>query len=121
MELSSNGFGLFATSLRFAPASALLIYHSVSVQSPEPESLEKDLMGSFSNLIGAVMARFGNCCRVKRVQGVRVCVATKISISDRIIPTLLSFTERAALVKGHVICIGSLRWLRSIAFITCTS
>ena len=89
-------FFLIKTSLRSASASA------VSVQSHS----EKDLMGSFSNPFGAVMAGFDNyCCRVKRVQGVRTYVAVKSTISDRIIPTLLSFTERAALVKGHVICI----------------
>ena len=42
-------------------------------------------------------------CGAKRVQGMRVCVAIKSTISDHIIRTLLSFTERAALVKGRVI------------------
>ena len=67
------------------------------------------------------MAGFDNQCRVKRVQGVCAFVAMKSTISDYIIPTLLSFIERAALVKGRVICIGSLQWLRSISFVTCTS
>ena len=52
--------------------------------------------------------------------GVRVCVAIRGTISDRIIPTLPAFTERVALVKGRVICTGSLQWLRSIAFVTRT-
>ena len=99
------------TSLRFAPASALLVQFLSGVQSQSHP--EKDLMGSFSNPFGAVMAGFdNNCCRVKRVQGVRACVAMKRTISDRIIPSLLSFTQRAGLVKSHVICIGSLRSLR---------
>ena len=108
------------TRLRFAPASALLIQFLPRVQSQSHS--ENDLMGSFSNPLGAIMVGFDNCCRVKRLRGVHACVAIKSTISDHIIPlTLLSFTERAALVKGHVSCIGSLRGLRSISFVTCTS
>ena len=57
------------------------------------------------------------------VQGVRVCVIIKSTISDCIITTLLSFTERATL-HSEGSCnmhIGSLRWLRSISCVTCTS
>ena len=81
---------LVFTSLRFAPASALLIQFLSRVQSQSHP--EKDLMESFSNPF-----------RVKRVQEVRACVTMKCTISDRIIPTILSFAECAALVKDHVI------------------
>ena len=67
------------------------------------------------------MAGFDNCCCVKRVQGMRARVVMKSIISDRTIPpTSFLFTERVALVKGRVLCIGSLLWLRSISFVTCT-
>ena len=82
---------------------------------------EKDLMGSFSNPFGAVRAGFDNRCLIKRVQEVRACVVIQGTISDCIIATLPAFTERAALVKGRVICIGFLRWLRPISFNTHTS
>ena len=92
------------TSLRFAPASALLIQFLSRVQSQcHPE---KDLMGLFSSPFRAVRAGFDNRCRIKRVQGVRECVVIGETISDCIIPILPAFTERAALVKGRVICIG---------------
>ena len=63
-------------------------------------------MGLFSNPFPAIMTGFDDCCCVKRVQGVRTCVEMKSTNSDHIIQTLLSFTERAALVKGRVICTG---------------
>ena len=46
------------TSLRFAPASALLIRFLSRVQRHSHS--EKDLMGSFSNPFGAVRAGFDN-------------------------------------------------------------
>ena len=61
---------LVFTSLRFAPASALLIQFLSRVQRHRHS--EKDPMGSFSNPFGAVRAGFDNRCRIKRVQGVRV-------------------------------------------------
>ena len=60
-------------------------------------------------------------CGAKRVQGEGACVAIESTISDHIIRTLFSFTERAALVKDRVICIGSLLWIRSIYFVARTS
>ena len=70
-------------------ASALLpLAHCSFSSCPESRSQkhsEKDLLGSFSNPFGAVMAGFDNRCRVKRVQGIRACVAMQSNISDRII------------------------------------
>ena len=65
MRQSSHYFGLVSarfvlnpTSLRFASASALLIQFLSRVQSQSRP--EKDLMGSFYNSFGAIMAGFDN-------------------------------------------------------------
>ena len=67
---------------------------------------EKDPMGSFSNPFGAARAGFDNRCRIKRVQGLRACGVIRGTISDCIVPTLLTLTKRAVLVKGPLICIN---------------